>query len=184
MSELTIIADCVLAEAAYTRAKAWLHEQLQAGGLVADVEPCRVTMRGERELSCWCGNARLAAERSIVVYWRADRAVVNCQSYGGHKRYGTADGSTVVEAVRALLAQPKRGGVPAAFIAPETQTQQPGEDWSTYRCTNPRRSWGACAFCGQDVGQTTPRTFAVHAPDGRVAHYDCAPGLGGRVSDV
>lgn len=122
MSELTIIADCVLAEAAYARAKAWLHEQLQAGGLVAGVEPCRVTMRGERELSCWCGNARLAAERSIVVYWRADRAVVNCQSYGGHKRYGTADGPTVAEAVRALLAQPKRGGVPAAFIAPEVES--------------------------------------------------------------
>jgi len=174
-----IMADLLAAEDAFERARTWLHEQLKAGGLDPHVEPRRIVVREDGEFSCWCGNARLSGNRAIVVYWRADRAVVDLQAYGSPKRFSTADGATVVEAVKALLAQPKHGGVPSAFIArPETPAHKLGEDWSTFPCANPRKDWGSCYFCGEPVQQTQPRLLAVHAPDGRVAHYDCAPGLG------
>ena len=120
-----VMADLRLIRDAQDRTKRWLQEQLIAAGLDRTIEPCQVVPDYRAEGStwklvgarCWCGNARLSGSRALTVVWSETEAAVFCESYGGHKSYGVGNGATVVEAIKDLLSKPRRGGVPAAFLA-------------------------------------------------------------------
>lgn len=120
-----VMADLRLIRDAQDRTKRWLQEQLIAAGLDRTIEPCQVVPDYRAEGStwklvgarCWCGNARLSGSRALTVVWSETEAAVFCESYGGHKSYGVGNGATVVDAIKDLLAKPRRGGVPAAFLA-------------------------------------------------------------------
>lgn len=120
-----VITDLRLIRDAQDRTKRWLWDQLIAAGLDRTIEPCQVVPDFHAEGSawklvgarCWCGNARLSSSRSLTVVWSETQATVLCQSYGGHKTYGVGNGATVEEAIKNLLSEPRRGGVPAAFLA-------------------------------------------------------------------
>jgi len=120
-----VMADLRLIRDAQDRTKSWLWDQLIAAGLDRAVEPCQVVPDFHAEGSawkligarCWCGNARLSSSRALTVVWSETEATVLCESYGGHKTYGVGKGATVEEAIKNLLSEPRRGGVPAAFLA-------------------------------------------------------------------